>query len=352
MTKFIIILGLFITGCSSESDFDVSSQTLKLRQSAPPKAKQYFLKAKNAAAQKSYATALAWADSAEQYAPQLADISNFRGQIYTALHRNKEALTAFKRTAQRDERYAGVWFQLGNNAFTRQQYGEAISYFEKELALARSKRGEYAKLANRHRVCQTLLQLARCRSNQGQIAKAEQACLAAITEDSTFAEAFGDLAYYQKFRGDQDAALQSIRRAVQLRPSNPDYLYTLGLLQLQIGDAPAAVQTLQKVIRHSQVFDDKVYYNLGLALNQTGKLTEGKRLLQIVDSLHTRQGKIFQARYRVELSPEMPGPWMNLAKAYEQAGQKTQARQALQRALNLDPENENISKALQRLNAK
>lgn len=353
MMKHAIFLSLLLlVGCSAEDDLDVSSKTMALRQSTSPIAKQYFIKAQKAVEQQAFANALVWADSAEKYAPELADIPYLKGRIYTALHHSREAFTNFLRTSQLDARYAGVWFQLGNNAFGRQQYAEAITWYEKELALARSKKSTFAKLANRRRVCQTLLQIARCHSNQGAINLAEQACLKAVAEDSTFASAYGDLAYYQKFRGDQSAAMQSISKALTLQPSNSDYLYTFGLLQLQTGQVEGAVQTFQKIIRSGRNFDDKVYYNLGLALNQTGRLAEGERLLRAVDSLHTHQGKIFQARYRVDLSPEMPGPWMHLAEAYAQAGQLSQAIAAMRHAFNLDPENTKIRQALHALEHK
>ena len=119
--------------------------------------------------------------------------------------------------------------------------------------------------------------------------------------------------------GDRGAA-GSFRRALALRPGDPDLLDGLGLALLDAGEAAGALPALRQTVATRP--DHPVYrYHLARALEQTGDWTAAA------------------AEYReaIRLAPSVPVPYKGLGLLLERQGDHEQALAALERAAGLDP---------------
>lgn len=119
--------------------------------------------------------------------------------------------------------------------------------------------------------------------------------------------------------GDRGAA-GSFRRALALRPGDPDLLDGLGLALLDAGEAAGALPALRQTVATRP--DHPVYrYHLARALEQTGDWTAAA------------------AEYReaIRLAPSVPVPYKGLGLLLERQGDHENALAALERAADLDP---------------
>jgi Flp pilus assembly protein TadD len=128
------------------------------------------------------------------------------------------------------------------------------------------------------------------------------------------------------------AALNQIREAVKLEPANAEFRYKLALAINETGGVSSAVSEFEEAVR----LDPKharAWYNLGLARNQM-RNTKGA-----IDAL--RSGEIAAPR-----DPRIP---YARATIHASAGQKDEAKAAVERALELAPNMPEARKLLEQL---
>ena len=96
-------------------------------------ADEFIMKGRAALKKHYFFQALAYADSAEKYSLDEANVHFFKGRIFSELGRFEEAKNSYNKVLNISSSYRGVWNNLGNNAFRQQHFKEAISYYYKEL---------------------------------------------------------------------------------------------------------------------------------------------------------------------------------------------------------------------------
>ena len=115
-------------------------------------------------------------------------------------------------------------------------------------------------------------------------------------------------------------AVETFRRALTIRPGDPDLLDGLGLSLLDAGDAGAAREALGRAVTGRP--GNPVYrYHLARALEQSNNLSEAAA----------------QYREAIRLAPGVPIPYRGLGFLLERMGDHGGALAALERATDLDP---------------
>ncbi|OLD63243.1 MAG: hypothetical protein AUI47_09785 [Acidobacteria bacterium 13_1_40CM_2_68_5] len=115
-------------------------------------------------------------------------------------------------------------------------------------------------------------------------------------------------------------AVETFRRALTIRPGDPDLLDGLGLSLLDAGDAGAAREALGRAVAGRP--EHPVYrYHLARALEQSNNLPEAAA----------------QYRDAIRLAPGVPIPYRGLGFLLERMGDHGGALAALERAADLDP---------------
>jgi len=324
-SAFVILL-LAISAFWFLSDFRAepqkNSRTTSQRRAANPKAPQFLIQAQDAFSQKLYNAALILADSAEAYAPNLADVYFLRGLIYTEVRRYNEAATAYQKVLAFDPRYQGAWINLGSTVMRQGDSRKALEYYHNELKY-------YPTAATYH-------QIGRVYTKLGKLDSARYAFHNSIAADSSFSTAYLRLAELYKQEGDLDKALQWARQGLQREPENLNYRYFIGSLLVLHNQLPDAVTELEAVIK-ARPWHYWANYNLGQALVRLGRDEEGKRYLSKAESLQAELKNIQDWENLVENNPDQLMLWVNYGEALNRAGRVDEAIEAFQVALALEP---------------
>ena len=120
-------------------------------------------------------------------------------------------------------------------------------------------------------------------------------------------------------RNHDPGAVDSLRRALQIRPGDPDLMDGLGLMLLDAGDAKGAREPLERAVAARP--SHPVYrYHLARALEQTGNLQEAAT----------------QYREAIRMAPSVPVAHKALGLLLHRLGDREGAASALERAAELD----------------
>lgn len=133
--------------------------------------------------------------------------------------------------------------------------------------------------------------------------------------------------------------LEKIERALRIAPLDLEFAMDRADLLLGWGEAstsrerlPAAIRAYERILAEDR-YSSRVFLKLGVARADLG-------------DLRAAEWAWLRAAY---LAPRFPGPLLNLGLLYEKEGRKVEAREVLERALRLDPDNSAVSAALARL---
>lgn len=326
-TAYLICMIFFLllvnAGCRSDSEEGKLSKTDMKRISAHPKAVQFLMNGDLAFKNGVYNAALILADSAEYYAPELADVHFLRGMIFTEILRFDEAKSAYEKVLALDPDYPGCWLNLGNTAFRKGKIREALKCYKKEK-----------KFSTRSSI---MLQIGRVYTELGKVDSALQAYQQAIALDSSYATTYMRLGQIYKDDGELEKALEYSRKGLNLDPDNLNYQYVVGSILLLTGQAKEAVDYLTNVVQEYP-WHYWAHYNLGQALVHSGRTNEAQRYLTAAESLQVTIKKLQEWRKMVENNPDQQGIWVNYGSVLSEAGRIDDAIHAYNVALSLKPQ--------------
>lgn len=299
------------------------SRTELVRRSTNPRAVEFLLDAQQAFETGYYSAALALADSAAHYAPDLADIPFMRGRILTALRQLDMATEAYEKTLELDPEYPGVWFNRGNSAYMYGEPAEALSLYRKERGVAETT--DY------------LTQLGRAYADTGKPDSARWAYERAIAADSSNPTAYMWLGQLYEDAGDFAEALSYSEKGIALDPDNLNYAYVYGVQRLRNGDLEVAAEILTRVA-DGIPWHYPAHYNLGQALNGLGQAEQGAQYLARADTLLAMQREVEEWVERIKTHSTEPLLWVEYGGALYRSGRMEEAIEALTVAISLRPD--------------
>ncbi len=264
-----------------------------------------------------------------------------KARALTAVNRFPDAKVALTTVLQLDPGYPSIWFNLGNNAFHREQYREALTHYAREWE--RVSPGDSKK-----EKCAILMQMGRAHKNLGEIDEAISAFEHVIKLDENYVEVYNDLGHIYSENGEFEKALEYQMQAMKLQPENGEYHYYVGTLLYQLGEMEKAIPYLTTAISKEPWYHG-AHYNLGRALIASGQLERGQAYLAKVDSLQQIAHVIGQARYSAQTHPDRPILWIRLANLLYANGRYDEALQAYLVAHYLEPENKKTERAVMNL---
>lgn len=313
-------------GCSRESG--------RTSDEADPRAAEIVERMQAAYDRGDWSTALALTDSAEEIDPRLPDAPFTRGLIYTKLKRYDDARMAYERALEVEPSFRRAWYNIGHNAFLQRKYQEALLYYEKERELIRNAaQREQADRSQRGQALPAITaQIGRTYALLGVPDSARTAYHQALSLDSTYAVAHAWLSELYEGRGELEQALHHAQRALEGNPQEVAYAYRVGFLLFQTGRIEEAALLLSAVVQQWPGHEGATY-NLGRALKALGREEEGQALLDRVEEVQQLQEQAMLAQRAVELHPDDPKRWINLARLMLQSGYYDNAEEALTAAL-------------------
>ena len=293
-------------------------------QPVSPEANRFIRLSSEALARNDFAQAFAFADSVAAAAPELADIPFLRGRIYAGLHRLDKADSAYQAVLAIRPSYPGVWNNLGNTAWQRQEYVQSVEYFRRELARAPDPR--------------PWLGMARAYIELGEPDSARYAFGEALALDSAFAQAHFGRALLLDDAGDFEGALRSARRALAHAPDNPEYRYHIASYLVKLGRWEEALAPLEAVVQEWP-WHQGAHYNMGQVLMRLGRTDEAEAVQQYAEELRALQADITNQTTASRTYAEDPYAHAGLGALLRQARRYDEAMKAYSVALYLDPEN-------------
>lgn len=316
----VVATGLI--GCST--DRNEQTKTEQARLTLNPRVQRYMVEAEEAFDRGVYRLALAMTDSAEHYAPDLADVHFFRGRVYTELGQYDIARVAYQRAIELDPQYPGARMNMGVNEFRRGRLREALLLFHGEEMLAPN--------------TELFTETARVYARLGVADSAGIYFEKAIALDSTNATAW--MWYGQLFdeTGDLERALGYSRTGLRLKPDNTDYQYIVGSQLYRLGQVEEAIPYL-KAAADRRPSHHGAQYNTGQALLRLGRPDEADVYLARADSAQQLQQKISEAEDAVGRAPDVLENWITLGELNRAAGMTERAVDAFRVAVSMAPEN-------------
>ena len=298
--------------------------TERMRESVDPKAVRFLIEGQRALERGVHSAALALSDSAEHYAPGLADVHFLRGAIYTKLNQGEIARAAYETVLELDPAYKGAHYNLGLNAFYQGKLRDAIDFFKAEEALEATSN--------------LYLEMGRAYAKLGEPDSARMAYEQAIALDSSNATAYMWLGQHYEEIGELGQALDVSRAGLQLRPDNLDYKYLIGSLLFRTEQVEEALIYLEPVALQ-RPWHHGAQYNFGQVLMRLGREQEAQRYFVLADSAQQLTQRINEAQQQVDMHPDSLDYWVNLGVLFRHAGQLDRAVEAYQVAVALEPWN-------------
>ncbi len=309
---------LLLVGCQPSGQEDQEERFID------PRSQTYLRQGGAALDHHEFDIALAYADSARMYTPELPDAEFLRGRVYSELGHFDKAEAAYLLTLKRSPDYRGVWHNLANNAFRQHQYKESVGYYHKEI------KQNPAPIPWRG--------LGRAYVELGNIDSARIAFEQALTMDSTYAPAHFNLALLQEDEGDFETALLHAKKASVQSPADLDFRYLMASLMVTNDLFEDAIQHL-KHVTEAWPWHHASHYKLGQSLIRIGDNEAGQALLTRAETLRAQDAKVMQLLNSAHSAPNDPLVHAALGSALRRAGRYEDAMRAYKVARYLDPAN-------------
>lgn len=257
------------------------------------------------------------------------------------------AMRACRRALQHEADDSDIYELMGQIAGAQERWMAAERHLRKSLDLNRDSPSAW-------------LHLGWVFENRGDPAQAVQAYRNAIQRDPESAESYNALGHLYTEQGKRDEALVLFEKALELSPSDVGVLNNLGWLYTQLGQYGNALPVYQKAL---QVEPENVMLrcNVGALYLQMGRRDEAERELRQVLVLGTDEQATANAHYFLGLvararqnqkkviehmeealrhAPDLGAAYFRLGESLLEEGELVEARCALERYLELDPQGE------------
>ena len=333
VNKYILFLLLGISvviflECDSQRSGDVGSEASDIETSP---ARELLRQSHEFFRRGRFSEALQLVDTARERDPDLPDVYYIRGLILDKMKRNEEARESFQKVLSLQSEYPGAHFQLGNLMFRAEEFRRAVNHYQGALDYYSSEIDLYSKP-------DIYLNLGLTYSKLGVSDSVRWAYQEAVVADSSFAPAY--ILIGQEYRKDAEyqKALTYTRKALELEPENISYKSILGSVLFQMGELERALAYLEEVISE-RPWEYKAHFQLGRTLIGLGHTERGQRHLSRADTLRTIQSQIIQLQYNAMQNPDSLMLWVELGESFYRIGHLEQARDVLEVALSLEPNN-------------
>lgn len=309
----VVLTLLFITGCKKEAG----------PQEVDAAAAFFLAQAQEAFEQEAFNIALAFTDSANAEAPDLAAVYFMRGRIYTELARFDLADSSYIEALALQDDLQGAWLNRGNLAIRKGALKPALAMYNKE--------------ASSYPSASVFLQMGRAYQDLGEPDSARMAFERAIALDDSRATVFMRLGQLLGEQGDFEQAIDYTRQGLALEPENQNYKFALGALLNANGDAEEAVTLLQPFVDASP-WHYWGHYNLGQAYRRINDEGKAATYLAKAESLQTTQTELDHWQMMAESNPQHLMLWLRFSYALRRAGNTTDADRADRIAYALAPD--------------
>ncbi len=289
-----------------------------------PRSQEFLQLGTQALEENNFELAFLLADSAEAYTPELADAAFLKGRIFSAIGLYDEADSLYSVSLDRVPDYRGVWHNMGNNDFRRNQFEEAVQDYWKEIAL--------------HPEALPWRGMGRAFVELGKVDSAQYAFNQAISLDSTYAPAHFNLALLLEDEGRFDEALHHAQKASDLNPLDLDYRYLRASLLVTNEYFTESIPHLNQVITEWP-WHPASHYKLGQSLIRTGMEEEGQAILEKAETLRAQDAKVNQLLNSARGAPGNALAHAALGSALRLVGRYEDAMRAYKIAEFLDPSN-------------
>ncbi len=260
--------------------------------------------------------------------PKSAEALNDLGTAYYAKGWFDEAVECYQKAIKLDPFHAVTYGNLGTGLYKRHRYTEARKYLTAELKLRFLQLGRKLVAGLRRSLSRpgrpsvterTGAARAYLGSENGDIA--ELICRDVLDEQPGSAAGLEILSRALDRSGKHDEALDCARRAVGLRPRDPELEVWLGNVLVKLGRKDEAAAAYEAALKLRPGFP-KALNNLGNLLLERGDV----------------EGALANYSEAVRLDPDYRDGWSNIALAFVAKGVDEEAERALRRALELDPD--------------
>ena len=350
-----------------------------------------------------YNAALTLSDSAITISPNVADIYFLRGRVFTKLARLEKAETSYLRVLQLEPNYQGAWFNIGTNSLRQAKLPEAIRYYKKEQqthpsattmvqigkVYADMGKVDSATYAYEKAIeidtknASAYMRLGHLYKDSGDITKAIKYTTSGVNLDPENLDYKYFMGSLLLLNGEPKASIPFFRSVTNKRSWHYWAHHNLGQAYFRIGSTAEGqrfmdkAKELQKGIQEVENWRNlanmnpdqfMLWVNLGNSLNNMGRMEEAKDAFLVALSLKPMNfalqnnianlclmiGDTNQAIVRYEailsMDPELVDIWLNLGVVYASSGQVTEARQAWEKGLEFDSNNQTLKGYLETLN--
>ncbi|CAN5554744.1 hypothetical protein BH10CYA1_BH10CYA1_25420 [soil metagenome] len=278
-----------------------------------------------------------------------------------AKHQAKDyvgAIAGYTQALQITPNNASLWYNIASAEYAKQEYGRAKEAYQKALQL--DPKGQVADWyliglidENFNRVPEAIGDYAKylaaaptgnyaaaAKERRDSLNKGEKA-EKIKSETELASEKSADDSYQQAVKlqtaKQYDQAMALYQKALQISPNNPDYVFALGTLYQAMGKFSDAAEWYKKAIPLAPGNKDLPNYLANVIKLQADPLFDQGSAKQTSGD---NAGAIELYKQGLVMAPQSPRVWTNLGIAYQQTDQFQLARDAYQKAYEMDAKNE------------
>ena len=287
-----------------------------------PRPTRYMYEADKAFTRGVYELALAYTDSVEMYAPELADLHFLRGKIYTQINRLEVAQAAYQVVLEIDPKYLGARFEMGLNSFRAGKLRDAVNYYLEEDAEV----GPTAALYH---------ELGRAYAKLGVPDSAQAAYEKAISIDPEHTTTYMWLGQLLEEIGDPEGALKMSLKGLGQRTDDLDYQYIVGTQYFRIDSVEAALLHLEPVAK-AWSWHHGAQFNLGQVYMRLGREEEAEIYFARAEKAQQLQQRVNEAQNAINSDPGSPVNWIELGNRLRESKKYGRAIEAYKNGLTID----------------